>query len=117
MKGHDRYVKRHVDQVRYQSIIEIDHFPIQNKTDIIENQLDKPLSMLSLPNILPLPTPELESQQEPQDINVQNCSQHSEDYIPHPIEADTARKPSNYELDEGRPKRTRRPPGYLEDCR
>ena len=63
LKGYD-------NQVRYQLIIKIDEVPVQNKTDIIKNQLDKPLSMLSLPDYLPLPTSQLESQQEPQDINI-----------------------------------------------
>ena len=39
--------------------------------------------MLLLPGHLPLPTLMLESQQEAQDNNIQNCSQHGEDYISH----------------------------------
>ena len=105
--------KKHVDQLRYQLIIEIEKDPIQNKTDIIKNQLDKPLSMLSLPDHLPLSTSELESHQEHQDISIQNCSQHSKDKISYPIVADTTREPSNYELNEDRPERTRTPPANL----
>ena len=101
LKGYDSYVKKQVNQVRYQPIIEIDKVPVQNKTDIIENQLDKSFSKLPLPDHLPLPTSELESQPESQDINILNCSQHREDDISHPIEADTAHEPQNYELNKG----------------
>ena len=71
--------------------------------------------MLPLPDHLTLPKSELESQQEHQGINIQNCSQHSEDDISHPIEGDTVREPSNYKLQEGRLKRIHRPPAYLKD--
>ena len=81
---------------------------MQNKTDINENQLDKPLDMLPLPDHLPFSTAELEIQQEPQDINIQNCSQ----YICRAIKVKTACEPSNYELKEGRPKGTHRHPTY-----
>ena len=116
LKGHDSYLKKkHVDQLRYQLIIEIDKDPIQNKTDIIKNQLDKPLSMLPLPDHLPLSKLELESQQEHQDISIENCSQHSKDKISCPIEADTTREPPNYELNESRTKRIRTPLANLKD--
>ena len=59
---HDSYVRKHVDQVRYQTTIETDKVPIQNKTDIIKYQLDKSLSMLPLPDRLTLPTSEVEIQ-------------------------------------------------------
>ena len=52
-----------------------------------------------------LPTSELESQQEPQDIKIQICSKHSKDNISHSNEADTTHKPSNYELNIGRTKK------------
>ena len=55
------YVKRHVNQLRYQPIIEIDKDPIKNKIDIIEKQVDKPLNMLPLPDHLPLFTSESEN--------------------------------------------------------
>lgn len=60
--GHDSYVRKHADQVRYQTTIETDKVPIQNKTDIIKHQLDKSLSMLPSPNRLTLPTSEVEIQ-------------------------------------------------------
>ena len=60
--GHDSYVRKHVDQERYQTTIEADKVPIQNKTDIIKYQLDKSLSMLPLPDRLTLPTSEVEIQ-------------------------------------------------------
>ena len=59
---HDSYVRKHVDQVRYQTTIETDKVPIQNKTDIIKHQLDKSLSMLPSPDRLTLPTSEVEIQ-------------------------------------------------------
>ena len=115
LKQDDSYVKKHVNQVRYQPIIEIDKVSIQNETDIIKHQLDKPLSMLPLSGHSALPISESKTQQEPQDINIQNCSHHSKDDISHPIEAYTTREPFNYQLDEGRPKRTCKPPTYLMD--
>ena len=60
--GHDSYVRKHADQVRYQTTIETDKVPIQNKTDIIKHQLDKSLSMLPSPDRLTLPTSEVEIQ-------------------------------------------------------
>ena len=60
--GHDSYVRKHVDQERYQTTIEADKVPIQNKTDIIKYQLAKSLSMLPLPDRLTLPTSEVEIQ-------------------------------------------------------
>lgn len=60
--GHDSYVRKHVDQERYQTTIEADKVPIQNKTDIIKYQLDKSLSMLPLPDRLTFPTSEVEIQ-------------------------------------------------------
>ena len=62
LKGHDSYVKKQVGQLRYQTIIETDKNSIQNKNDMTENQLDKPLSMFTLPDHLPLLPSELESQ-------------------------------------------------------
>ena len=62
LMGHDSYVRKHVDQVRYQTTTETDKVPIQNKTDIIKYQLDKSLSMLPLPDHLTLPTSEVEIQ-------------------------------------------------------
>ena len=72
--------------------------------------------MLLLPDHLPFPTLELENQKEPQDINIQSYIQHKDD-ISHPIEADTACElpPSNYELNEGRPKRTHILLAYIKD--
>ena len=37
------------------------------------------------------------------------------DIISHLIQVDTQRKPSNYQHNEGRPKRIRRPPAYLNE--
>ena len=56
-------LKKHINQLRHQPIIKIDKVPIQIRADIIKNQLDKPLSMLQLPDHLPLPKTELESKQ------------------------------------------------------
>ena len=70
--------------------------------------------MLLLPDHLPFPTLELENQKEPQEINIQNYIQHKED-ISHLIEADTACESSNYELNEGRPKRTHILAAYFKD--
>ena len=70
--------------------------------------------MLLLLDHLPFPTLELESQKEPQDINIQNYIQHK-DYIFHLIEADIACEPSNYELNDGRPKRIHIIPAYVKD--
>ena len=95
LKGHGSYLKKHVDQVRDQPIIEIDKVSIQLKTDIIKHQLHKSLSTLPLPDHLTLTGSQLENQQEPQEINIQNCSQHNEDDISHPMEADLACKSSN----------------------
>ena len=50
-----------VDQLRYQPIIEIDKDSIHNSTDIIKSQLDKPLSILQLPDNLPLLVHKLEN--------------------------------------------------------
>ena len=69
--------------------------------------------MLPLPDHLHLPTSEFESQQELQGINIQNYNQRGKDDISHPIKPDTACEPSNDEPNEGRPKRTRRPPAYF----
>ena len=63
------------------------------------------LVAIILPDLLTLLRSKLESLQEPQDINIQSCSHHSKDGVPHSIEADTACEPSNYVLNQGRPKR------------
>ena len=70
--------------------------------------------MLLLPDHLLFPTLELENQKEPQDIIIQNYIQHKDD-ISHLIEADTACESLNYELNEGRPKRTHIPAAYIKD--
>ena len=70
--------------------------------------------MLLLPDHLLFPTLELESQKEPQDINIQNYIQHK-DHISHLIEADTACESLNYELNEGRPKRAHILAAYIKD--
>lgn len=83
-------LKRYVDQLRYQPIIEIDKNPNQSKSNIIENQLDKLSSMLSIEHVKLSFFSQFEDQQGPSDICIQNCIQHSKNNIFHLIEADTA---------------------------
>ena len=83
-------LKRHVDQLRYQPIIEIDKNPNQSKSNIIENQLDKLSSMLSIEHVKLSFFSQFEDQQGPSGICIQNCIQHSKKNISHLIEADTA---------------------------
>ena len=114
LERYNSHVKKDVDQLRYQQIIDI-HIDIQNMTDITEEQLEKQLSTLPSLDSSLTPTSELEHQLQCQVINVYNGNQKRKDIISHPIQVDTQRKPSNYQHNEGRPKGIRRSPAYLNE--